>query len=150
MSFSRLSTENDSGFAFGNARRSLLRPGHPEERPVDMDAAFSSDRNSRLLNRFNDTPLKSVEQGVADLQAAAQRHKFGVLHIPNLHETLAKKGVDLPNACQILEICNPKKAKEVLSEDMDLNVALPCRVLVKLYFRFPVLGPTWVCLERTE
>jgi uncharacterized protein (DUF302 family) len=76
-----------------------------------------------------ETP-KSVEQAVADLQAAVQEHKFGVLHIHNLQETLKKKGVDFPNACQILEICNPQKAKEVLTEDMDLNMALPCRVSV--------------------
>lgn len=76
-----------------------------------------------------ETP-KSVEEAVADLQAAVQRHKFGVLHIHNLQETLKKKGGDFPNACQILEICNPQKAKEVLSEDMDLNMALPCRVSV--------------------
>jgi len=73
---------------------------------------------------------KSVEQAVTDLQAAVQGHKFGVLHIHNLQETLKKKGVDFPNACQILEICNPQKAKEVLTEDMDLNMALPCRVSV--------------------
>ena len=73
---------------------------------------------------------KSVEQAVADLQAAVQRHKFGVLHIHNLQETLKKKGVDFPNACQILEICNPQNAKEVLTEDMDMNMALPCRVSV--------------------
>ncbi|MEO8099736.1 MAG: DUF302 domain-containing protein [Acidobacteriota bacterium] len=76
-----------------------------------------------------ETP-KSVEQAVADLQAAVQRHKFGVLHIHNLQETLKKKGVDFPNACQILEICNPQKANEVLTKDMDLNMALPCRVSV--------------------
>lgn len=73
---------------------------------------------------------KSVEQAVTDFAAAVQRHKFGVLHIHNLQETLKKKGVDFPNACQILEICNPQRAKEVLAEDMDLNMALPCRVSV--------------------
>ena len=73
---------------------------------------------------------QSIAQAVADLQAAVQRHKFGVLHIHNLQETLKKKGVDFPNACQILEICNPQKANEVLSEDMDLNMVLPCRVSV--------------------
>jgi len=31
---------------------------------------------------------------VTDSQAAVQRHKFGVLHIHNLQETLKKKGVD--------------------------------------------------------
>jgi uncharacterized protein (DUF302 family) len=73
---------------------------------------------------------KSVEQAVADLQAAFVRHKFGVLHIHNLQETLKKKGVDFPNACQILEICNPQTAKDVLMLDMELNMALPCRVSV--------------------
>ena len=76
-----------------------------------------------------ETP-KSVEQALADLEAAVQKHKFGVLHIHNLQETLKRKGVDFPNACQILEICNPQRAKEVLTEDMDLNMALPCRVSV--------------------
>lgn len=76
-----------------------------------------------------ETP-KSVEQAVADLQTAVQRHSFGVLHVHNLQETLKKKGIDFPNACQILEICNPQRARDVLSEDMDLNFALPCRVSV--------------------
>ncbi len=73
---------------------------------------------------------KSVEQAVEDLQASVQRHKFGVLHIHNLQETLKKKGVDFDKECQILEICNPHRAKDVLSEDMDMNMALPCRVSV--------------------
>ncbi|MCF8475365.1 MAG: DUF302 domain-containing protein [Emcibacter sp.] len=73
---------------------------------------------------------KSVEQAVTDLQEAVVRHKFGVLHIHNLQETLKKKGVDFPNACQILDICNPQKAKAVLMLDMALNMVLPCRVSV--------------------
>ena len=73
---------------------------------------------------------KSVEQAVSDLQAAVARHGFGVLHIHNLQETLRKKGVDFPNACQILEICNPQSAKAILMEDMEMNMALPCRVSV--------------------
>ena len=73
---------------------------------------------------------KSVEQAVNDLQKAVKRHNFGVLHIHNLQETLRKKGVDFPNECQILEICNPQKAKQVLTDDMSMNMALPCRVSV--------------------
>ncbi len=59
-----------------------------------------------------------------------QRHQFGVLHTYDLQETLKKKGVDFPNECRILEICNPQQAKKVLAEDMALNMALPCRVSV--------------------
>lgn len=73
---------------------------------------------------------KSVEQTVADMQTATVRHKFGVLHIHDLQGTLQKKGIDFPNACQILEICNPQNAKDVLLEDIELNMALPCRVSV--------------------
>ena len=73
---------------------------------------------------------KSVGLAVADLQAAAIWHKFGVLHIHDLQETLTKKGFDFPDACQILEICNPQNAVDVLREDLDLNMALPCRVSV--------------------
>ena len=76
------------------------------------------------------TTSKSVEQAVTDLQAAVKRHEFGVLCIHNLQETMKKKGVEFPNQCQILEICNPQKAKEVLDDDMDLNMALPCRISV--------------------
>jgi uncharacterized protein (DUF302 family) len=73
---------------------------------------------------------KAVGQAVADLQEAVKRHNFGVLHIHNLQESLRKKGVDFPNECQILEICNPQKAKEVLTDDMSMNMALPCRISV--------------------
>jgi uncharacterized protein (DUF302 family) len=73
---------------------------------------------------------KSVEQAAADLEVAVQRHHFGVLHTYDLQETLKKKGVDFPNACRIIEICNPQQANKVLTEDMELNLALPCRVSV--------------------
>ena len=73
---------------------------------------------------------KSVAQAVTDLQEAVKKHGFGVLNILNLQETLRKKGVELPNECQILDICNPQKAKQVLTDDMSLNMALPCRISV--------------------
>lgn|SRR6185437_1886599 len=92
-------------------------------------ADFSPIRQAMGRHR-GDHRIGFARAGRRYLQAAVQRHKFGVLHIHNLQETLKKKGVDFPNACQILEICNPQKAKEVLSEDMDLNMALPCRVSV--------------------
>ncbi|VGO15977.1 hypothetical protein PDESU_04566 [Pontiella desulfatans] len=73
---------------------------------------------------------KSVEQAVADVEAAAKDYQFGVLHIHNLKQTMKNKGVDLANECQVLEICNPHKAHAVLTADMSLNMALPCRISV--------------------
>jgi uncharacterized protein (DUF302 family) len=73
---------------------------------------------------------KSPDQTVADLQVAVKEHSYGVLHTYNLQETLASKGHNLPNACHILEVCNPAQAAAVLSADMGMNVALPCRISV--------------------
>ena len=73
---------------------------------------------------------KSPAQAVTDLQAVVKQHGYGVLHIYDLQATLASKGFDLPNACHILEVCNPKQAAAVLTADMGMNIALPCRISV--------------------
>ena len=73
---------------------------------------------------------KSVEQASTDLMDAVTRNGFGVLHTHDLTATLHKKGFDLGNQCRIFEICNPQQALRVLTEDMGLNMALPCRISV--------------------
>lgn len=73
---------------------------------------------------------KNVEQAAKDLQSAAEKYHFGVLHIHDLRATLKKKGVEFPNECRIFEICNPEQAKKALTEDMGTNLALPCRISV--------------------
>lgn len=80
--------------------------------------------------RYIKTTTKSVDQATQDLEAAVIRHQFGVLHVHNLKETMKKKGVEFANECRILEVCNPHHAKRVLSEDMSINMALPCRLSV--------------------
>jgi len=73
---------------------------------------------------------KSVERATADLEASVKNHQFGVMHVYDLQDTLKKKGVDFANECRIVEVCNPHKANEVLTADMSLNMALPCRISV--------------------
>ena len=73
---------------------------------------------------------KSFDQATADLIAAVSRHGFGVLHIHDLGSTLRSKGVAFDEQCKIFEICNPMQAAKVLSTDMRLNMALPCRISV--------------------
>ena len=76
------------------------------------------------------TTTKSVDDAVSDLEAAIQRHGFGVLHTYDFRATLNSKGFDLPNECRVLEVCNPKQASEILKQDMKVNMALPCRISV--------------------
>ncbi len=73
---------------------------------------------------------KSIEQASEDLIQAVSDHKFGVLHIHNLKETLNNKGVEYDKECRVFEVCNPNKAKEIMDIEMSLNLVLPCRVSV--------------------
>ena len=73
---------------------------------------------------------KSINQAVEDIENIVKKYGFGVLHIHDLKQTMKNKGVEFENECKILEICNPHKAKQVLTQDMSLNMALPCRISV--------------------
>jgi len=73
---------------------------------------------------------KTFAQASADLEAAVKRHGFGVLHVHDIGATLRGKGIAFANECKVLEVCNPVQAAKVISADMRLNMALPCRISV--------------------
>ena len=73
---------------------------------------------------------KSFEEASTDLESAVKRHGFGVLYVHDLGTTLRTKGVAFEGQCKVFEVCNPVQAGKVLSGDMRLNMALPCRISV--------------------
>ena len=73
---------------------------------------------------------KSFDQASADLDSAVGRHGFGVLHVHDLGATLRSKGIEFEEQCKVFEVCDPVQAAKVLSTDMRLNMALPCRISV--------------------
>jgi uncharacterized protein (DUF302 family)/RNA polymerase-binding transcription factor DksA len=73
---------------------------------------------------------KNVADTARDLEAAVQKHRFGVLHVYDLKETLTRKGHPLEPECRVFEVCNPQHASQVLKRDMRVNMALPCRISV--------------------
>jgi len=76
------------------------------------------------------TSEKDFETAAQDLEDAVKAGGFGVLHIHNLGATLRSKGIDFKAECKVFEVCNPAQAARVLSSDMRLNMALPCRISV--------------------
>ncbi len=86
---------------------------------------------------------KSFDQASADLDAAVKRHGFGVLHVHDIGNTLRGKGVAFDRECKVFEVCNPVQAAKVLSTDMRLNMALPCRISV-----YTENGKTWIGLIK--
>jgi uncharacterized protein (DUF302 family) len=73
---------------------------------------------------------KSFDQASVDLESAVKHNGFGVLHVHDLGATLRSKSIAFDNECKIFEVCNPGQAAKVLSTDMRLNMALPCRISV--------------------
>ncbi|MDR9403820.1 MAG: DUF302 domain-containing protein [Halothece sp. Uz-M2-17] len=73
---------------------------------------------------------KSFEQAAIDLETAVKNFGFGVLYIHDLGATLRGKGITFEEECKVFEVCNPQQAAKVLSTDMRLNMALPCRISV--------------------
>ena len=73
---------------------------------------------------------KTFDSAAADLEAAVKANGFGVLHIHDLGATLRSKGIDFGEECKVFEVCNPLQASKVMSIDMSLNMALPCRISV--------------------
>lgn len=83
-----------------------------------------------MSSTINRTSTKSIDQTCEDLQTAVSNHKFGVLTVHNLAETMAKKGVEFDGECRIFEVCNPHQAKKVLESNPEISTALPCRISV--------------------
>ncbi|MFO7808671.1 DUF302 domain-containing protein [Guyparkeria sp.] len=61
---------------------------------------------------------------------AVPANEFGLLHTHDIHGTLNARGVDFAPQCRVFEVCNPKRAAEVLAVRMDLANALPCRIAI--------------------
>jgi uncharacterized protein (DUF302 family) len=88
--------------------------------------------------------LAEIEQG---LQEAAARHKFGILTVHDLQETMRKKGVEFGRRVRIYEVCNPLQAKKVLEANGAVSTALPCRIAV---YELPEGGYRLATLRPTE
>jgi uncharacterized protein (DUF302 family) len=73
---------------------------------------------------------KSLAELDQAIREAAQRHKFGVLNMLDLKQTLSNKGIDLGSECRIYDVCNPQAASSALGHDRSASVVLPCRISV--------------------
>lgn len=73
---------------------------------------------------------KSVLEIVKKIQEVVPTYKFGVQHIHNVKENLAKKDVEFKEECQIVDICSPTLAKQMLEVNMSLSVIMPCSISV--------------------
>ncbi len=99
------------------------------------------------------TTDKSVEQAASDLDAAVKKHQFGVLHVHDLGGILRSKGFDFEHECKVFEVCSPSQAAKVMAIDMEMNMALPCRISVWRkdgQTRIGMIRPAWLLAELND
>lgn len=73
---------------------------------------------------------KSVEDAVESLEQQLSLEQFGVLWKFNVKDKLTEKGLDFHQEFRILEVCNPKEAESILSENTLAGYFLPCKMVV--------------------
>ena len=73
---------------------------------------------------------RSSEELEKRLREAAARHKFGILHVHDLRQTLQSKGIELGSECKVYDVCNPQAASKALRAEMRVSTVLPCRISI--------------------
>lgn len=73
---------------------------------------------------------KRMGEACDALEAAIVEHRFGILHIHNVGQTLANKGIQFDREVRIYDVCNPQRAKQVLERNPAMSAALPCAISV--------------------
>ena len=86
---------------------------------------------------------KTFEQACESLNAVARQRGLSVLHVQDLGDVMRRKGFNFPEGCRIFEACDVHQTMRVLSGDMRLNMALPCRLSV-----YTELGETFIGMMR--
>lgn len=73
---------------------------------------------------------RSSEELEKRLREAAAKHKFGILHVLDLRQTLQSKGIELGSECKVYDVCNPQAAAKALHTEMRVSTVLPCRISI--------------------
>ncbi|HIA38169.1 MAG TPA: DUF302 domain-containing protein [Planctomycetes bacterium] len=72
----------------------------------------------------------SVDDAVAAVEAATVSAGFGIQARHDVNATMAKKGVEFESSVRIIEMCEPNFAKSMLSLDINIAAAMPCRISI--------------------
>ncbi|SES68702.1 Uncharacterized conserved protein, DUF302 family [Salinibacillus kushneri] len=73
---------------------------------------------------------KTLNETVTSLEESLKEEQFGVLWQFNIQDKLEEKGLELDDPFLVLEVCNPKEAQRVLTENKMVGYFLPCKIVV--------------------
>lgn len=74
--------------------------------------------------------VNGYQETIVALKAALAKEQFGVLWELNFKDKLHEKGFEFDTNFNVMEACNPGKAKKVLDHSIEAGYFLPCKVVV--------------------
>lgn len=72
----------------------------------------------------------SVDGACKKLEEKLKEEQFGVLWDFDIKDKLNEKGLEFDQSFRILEVCNPKEAQRVLTQNIMIGYFLPCKMVV--------------------
>jgi uncharacterized protein (DUF302 family) len=88
-------------------------------------------RRKKMDIIFEKTTDKGLNDAIQSLKENLKEHSFGVLWELNFKDKLEEKGLEFADDFVVLEVCNPKQAKEVLEKNIHIGYVLPCKMVVR-------------------
>ena len=85
---------------------------------------------------------KSLDEAIKSLEENLIENGFGVLWQLNFKDTLKEKGLEFKDDFVVLEVCDPKQAKEVLERNIHIGYVLPCKMVVRIEDNETYMGMT--------
>ncbi|WP_034551913.1 DUF302 domain-containing protein [Carnobacterium funditum] len=85
---------------------------------------------------------KSLNEAIKSLEENLKENSFGVLWQLNFKDKLAEKGLEFKDDFVVLEVCNPKQAKDVLEKNVHVGYVLPCKMVVRTEDNKTYMGMT--------
>ena len=74
---------------------------------------------------------QSVSEAIKKLESTLKEKGFGILWQLNFKDKLEEKGLEFKEDFVVLEVCNPKLAKDVLDKNIHVGYILPCKMVVR-------------------
>ncbi|MBC9826181.1 DUF302 domain-containing protein [Carnobacterium inhibens] len=85
---------------------------------------------------------KSLNEAIRSLEENLKENGFGILWQLNFKDKLAEKGLEFKDDFVVLEVCNPKQAKDVLEKNIHVGYVLPCKMIVRTEGNKTYIGMT--------
>ncbi|MFC7060272.1 DUF302 domain-containing protein [Halobacillus seohaensis] len=73
---------------------------------------------------------KTMDKALQSLEESLKKEQFGILWQFDIKDKLQEKGLDFNQPYLVLEVCNPREAQRVLTQNQMVGYFLPCKIVI--------------------